>query len=95
MSEGREQFSEKDLRRDFMDNLGQPSSMSAILFLRAHDSGSRHFEIGIPYEIQGNNLVVGPYVKKFDSCAPPDYDARKREIPISSILWYKRVEFRD
>ena len=88
------QVSEEELRETFADTLGKETSFSGIIIIYKENKESR-IEIGVPYSITNNNLEIGPYFKDISTFTPNDYNKRKKQIPICSIIKYKRIKLSD
>lgn len=82
---------ELELREAFADTLGNSNSYAGISILYHHDKQIR-IEVGIPYDIVGEALVIGPYIKSIILSMPHDYRSRMKSIPISDIVRFKRIE---
>lgn len=82
---------EEALRRDFADTLDKGDSRCGIL-VSYRDSEWVRTEFSVPYSINQGILEVGPYLKDKLSGRPRDYDNRKKPIPISNIIGYRRIE---
>ena len=81
-----------ELIRVFEDTLGQHTSRAAMRVVYHGDAGVIRTEIGVPYSIVGEYLIVGPYAKEPRSVAPVDFEARKKEIPIANIITFDRID---
>ena len=89
------QVTDEELRRVFADTLDKGASHSAIFV--AYDDGGRlpRIVLGVPYDIMGDVLEIGPYFKNIVTSRPKDYGNRKMQIPIKDIVKYKRIELSD
>lgn len=102
------QVTEKELRKAFADSLDNGISRSAIIVSYREGQQTRT-EVGVVYSIlrpeyhrEGASLgqgplclEIGPYFKDIVTSPPSDHPERKRQIPISDILGYKRIELSD
>jgi len=88
------QKTEKKLRKLFADTLGKRVSGSAIS-VSFISRGHPRYAIGVPYSISDNNLEIGPYFKNDITAPPSDYQQRKMQIPLYSIIDFKRIELSD
>ena len=88
------QITEEELREVFTDTLDNGASRSAIL-VSYHEGEQIRTEIGVPYSLTREYIEFGPYFKNFVTSPPSDYHQRKRQIPISEIAGYKRIELPD
>ncbi len=88
------QITENELRDVFADTLDKGASRSAILV--SYRKGDQvRTEVGVPYSLTREALEIGPYFKDIVTSPPSDYHDRKRQIPISDIVGYKRIELSD
>ena len=90
----RTQVTEEELREVFADTLDKGTSRSAIL-VQYHEGEQVRTEIGIPYSLSKEAVELGPYFKDIITAPPSDYHERKRQIPISDIVGYRRIELSD
>ena len=88
------QITEKGLREVFADTLDKGTSRSAIL-VSYLEGGQVKTEIGFPYSITREAIEIGPYFKNIITSQPRDYHEKKRQISISDIVEYQRVELSD
>ncbi len=88
------QITEEELREVFADTLDKGASRSAIL-VSYREGEQVRTEIGVPYSLSREAIEVGPYFKDIITAPPSDYHERKRQILISDIVGYKRVELSD
>ena len=86
---------EEELRQAFADTLDKGASSCAIMV--AYDDGSRlpRLVVGVPYEINNGRLEIGPYLKDIFTAPPMDYNQSKKQIPISDIKGFRRIELSD
>src|SRR3989338_10669091 len=80
-----------DLQEEFFDSIDRGTSLSAIV-VQYWESGQISVEVGVPYEISGQMLILGPYAKDIRSSVAQDFDSRKKAIDIEQIMRYKRIE---
>lgn len=87
-------ISEKELREIFADTLDKKTSLSGMVLIYKEDKESR-LEIGVPYSISNSILEIGPYFKDISTSTPQDYHKRKKQIPLSNIIEYKKINLFD
>ena len=88
------QVTEQELRDVFADTLDKGASRSGILV--AYREGEQvRIELGVPYLLTREALEIGPYVKNIVTSPPSDYHERRKQIPISDIVSYRRIELSD
>lgn len=85
---------EEELRETFSDTLNKGISLSGIIIIYRNGKESR-IEIGVPYHINNRILEIGSYFKDISTSTPNDYDKRKKEIPISDIIEYRKIILSD
>ena len=85
------QVTENELRRVFADTLDKGVSRCAIL-VSYHEVKQIRTEIGVPYLLSKEIIELGPYFKDIITAPPNDYQDRKKQIPISNIVGFKRIE---
>lgn len=85
---------EKELREIFSDTLDRETSSSGIIVVYKDNKESR-IELGVPYSINNSILELGPYFKDISTSTPQDYHKRKKQIPISNIIKYKKINLAD
>ena len=88
------EVTEQELREVFADTLDKGASFSGI-FIVYREGEQTRAELGVPYSLTREALEIGPYFKNMITYPPKDYHERKKSIPISNILRYKRIELSD
>ena len=68
--------------------LDKNTSQFAITILYI-DGNHIRTEIGVPYYIEGEEIILGPYFKDISNPPPNDYNQSKRKINMQKILRYK------
>ena len=88
------QVIEEELKKVFADSLDKGVSRSAIL-VSYREGGQVRTEIGVPHSLTRETIEIGPYFKDIVTSPPNDYHDRKRQIPISDIVGFRRIELSD
>lgn len=86
--------SAEELKKEFADILGEGVSHAAIL-VSYYEGDQIRTEVGIPYSVLNEKLVIGPYLKDIITSPPVDYEKRKKSIPVDDIFGFKRIELSD
>ncbi len=88
------QVTEEELRKAFVDTLDKGASCSAIL-VSYREGKQIRTEIGVPYSLSRETIEIGPYFKNIITSPPNNYHDRKRQILISDIVGFRRIELSD
>jgi len=88
------QVTEESLKAAFADTLDKGTSCAGIVVSYSEGEQTRTV-IGIPYSLTNDTLVIGPYIKDVVTAPPADHDKQKKQIQISNIVGFRRIELTD